>query len=224
MNARLRRLLEPAPTSPSDPFRWSDRRPKIKQVANGFRIAGGSIAGFVTIIAVLVGLSRLSEDPSTKTARSILVSWTVLLVAAIIMLWTANRWAPFVTGFFFGPPLLKIMAVLVFEQDSYYSSHSISRTEVAEFLVYALAVVALTLRFVDRRPPPTTFFDRVALTFFVFTSLEQVITPYHFPPWFLLSGVFALFAAWCAHRFARSKHKRGQHRDSADAPATPVGP
>lgn len=101
-------------------------------------------------------------------------TWVAVVVAAIIMLWTANRWAPFVTGFVFGPALVKILSALVLGPDSYFSSHSISRTDLAEFFAYSLAVVLLTVRFVGARPAQTTVVDRFALTFFVFTSFGSV--------------------------------------------------
>jgi hypothetical protein len=221
MHARLRHLLEPARTSPTDAFTWNDKRPKSKQLANGFRIAGGLIAGFVVMVMAMGGLAQLSSDHPTSGGGLILASWAAL-VAAVIMFWTANRWAGFVTGFFFGPALLKILGVLVVGDDSYYSSHSITRTDVAELLAYVLAVVALTSRFVGKRPAMTTVVDRLALTFFVFTSLKQVISPYHFPPWPLLSGLIALLLAWCTHRFTHVKRTRG-HTNDTEAPVTCVG-
>ncbi len=222
MDAWLRRLFGPAKTSPTDSFRWSDRRSKSKQVVNGFRIAGGLIAGFTVMMAVLVGLSRLAEDQRAESGSAILVSWIALVAAALMMVWTANRWAPFVTGFFFGPAVLKILGVLMVGDASYYSAHSMTRTGVVEFLAYALAVVALTSRFVRKRPAMTTLFDRIALTFFVFATFKQVITPYRFPPWPILSGVIALFTAWCAHRLTRAK-RTARHRHDDTAPVSAVG-
>ena len=203
MDAWVRRLVEPAKTAPTDYFRWKDDRSKSKQVVNGFRIGGGLIGSFAVMMAVLLGLSRLSEDQRTQNGSSILVSWIVLVAAALIMVWTANRWAPFVTGFFFGPALLKLLGVLVVGDDSYYSAHSMTRTWLAEFLAFVFIVVALTSRFVGKRPAMTTVFDRVALTFFVFATFKQVTIPYRFPPWPLVSGVIALFIAWCAHHLMR---------------------
>src|ERR1700676_4455739 len=134
MDVWLRRLVEPAKTSPTDSFRWNDKRSKSKQVVNEFRIAGGLIAGFVVMMAVLLGLSRLCKDQRGQNGSSILVSSVVLVAAALIMGGTANRWAPFVTGFFFGPALLKILGVRMVADDSYYSAHSMTRTSVVEFL------------------------------------------------------------------------------------------
>jgi hypothetical protein len=140
------------------------------------------------------------------------------------MLWTANRWAPLVTGFFFGPAAIRILAALVLEQDSYYLAHSITRTGLAGFLAVSLAVIALTSRFVGKHPGPTTVFDRLALTFFAVAALRQMMVPNFFPPWFLLSGVIALFAAWCFHRFTRVKLKRRHHAHHTEASMMSVEP
>ena len=204
MDASLRRLVEPAKTSPTDPFQWKDKRSKSQQFVNGIRIAGGLIGGFAVIMAVILGLSRLGLGQTAQNENSIFVSWAALIAAALIMLGTAHRWAPFVT-IFFGPALLKTLGVLMVGDDSYYSVHSITRTNVVEFLAYAVTVVALTSRFIGQKPTMTTVFDRVALTFFVFATCEQWVIPYRFPPWPLLSGVVALFIGWCAHRLTRAK-------------------
>ncbi len=156
------------------------------------------------MMAALAGLSRLSEDQGTQSGDSILLSWMVLVVAALIMLWTAHRWAPYVTGFFFGPAVLKILGVLLAGNDSYYSAHSITRTGVAELLAYALIVVVLTSRFVGKRPAMTTVLDRIALTFFAFATFRQILMPHLFPAWWLFAGVTALLIAWCAYRSKRA--------------------
>jgi hypothetical protein len=71
------------------------------------------------------------------------------------------------------------------------------------------------LRFMNHRPPPTTIFDRVALTDFVFCQFVELVNLKHFLHWPLLLAVLGLFAAWCAVRFTRS------HRDHAVAGIVP---
>ena len=222
VKAWLRQLLEPAQTSRTDSFVWSDKRPKGKQVASGLRIVGGLLTGFLVLMVVLVGLSKLSEDQPSG-GSSFFAWWVALALAAILMLWTANRWAPFVAAFFFGPAVVKILAVLVFEQDTYYSSHSISRKALAELLVYSLAVVALTARFVGKRPASVTVFDRLALTFFVFTSLSEVVVPNPFLQWPLFAGTGGLLASWMAERFTRVKRTRRHHAHDPEIPIAPLG-
>ncbi len=222
MNPRLRRLLEPAPTSPTDSFTWHDKRSKTEQLVNGVRIAGGLIAGLVVIASVTGCLGALSEDQPRRSTGTVFEFVIALAVAAIVMFLTANRWAPFVTGFFFGPALLKIAAVLALQSNSYYSSHSMSRTGMAEFLAYSVAVVALTFRFVGERPAQTTIVDRFALTFFALTCLKQLTIEYSFPAWPLLCGSLALFAAWCAHHVRHVQHKPRHHSHHRETPVTPA--
>jgi len=212
--SHLRGLLKPAPTSPTDQFRWTDKRPIRAQVTSGFRTAAGLIAGYAVMLVCLGGWAVVSDHDTARSGRAIATAWGALAFAATVMFWTANRWARFVTGFIFGPAVPKIVGVLAFGTDSYYSTHSISRVEVAEFLAYAVAVVALTVRFVGKHPPPTTLLDRFALTFFVFATFRQVVIPYRFPPWSLLLGALGLLIAWSVHRIhrpPRRKHLSRQH-------------
>ncbi len=209
MKEQLRRLLEPAQTSPINSFKWRDTRPIRKQVASGLRITAGLFAGFTVIVAALGAIGRLSDHQQGLGLA--LASWAALAITAIVMLWTANRWAPWVLVFF-APALLKILPALVFEQNSYFSSHSTSRLEVAEFLAYALAVVLLTTRFMSERPAPTTFVDRIALTVFVLAQVFELIHPNHFLHWPLLVGLAGLLSAWCVHRRSHLKHKRTRRR------------
>lgn len=153
----------------------------------------------------------LLADQRALSRGSIVTYWAALIAAALIMIWTANRWAPFVTGFFFGPAGGKILGALAFGPDS--SSRPISRIGLAVLLAYTLTVIALTMRFVGKRPAPTTALDRLALTFFVFATLNWVTNPHPSAPWSLLLGGFALFAAWCAHRWTSVKSTRGRRND-----------
>jgi hypothetical protein len=133
------------------------------------------------------------------------------------MFMTANRWSPYVTGFFFGPAILHLCSVLFFDSDSYYSAHSFSGRDAAEFLAFALSVVALTVRFVGERPAPTTLIDRLALTFFALAMFRQMVIPYRFPPLPLLSGVGALLIAWIAFRLGPHATRRRGHRRTGSA-------
>jgi len=213
MHAWLRRLIEPAKTSPADDsFRWNDKRSKREQALSGVRIVGGLIAGLLVVTIAFGSLTVLSDNQQPQSGRSILLSSTALVATALIMFFTAHRWAPFVTGFVFGPVIPKVLGILAVGNDSYYSAHSITQTDMVELLVYALAVVALTFRFLGKRPAMTTIFDRIALTSFVFVTFRQVLVPYRFPPWWMLAGLAALFVAWCASRRLGAETTRKRQR------------
>jgi hypothetical protein len=142
--------------------------------------------------------------------RSALFSWLAIVAAVLIMIATANRWAPYVL-LFFGPAALKIIALLIIGDKAYYTAHSMTRLELFGFLAYLIAVVSLTSRFVGKRSAPTTIVDRFTLTFFVFSGFEQAFVAYHFPPLPLLFGVAALLIGWVFYRVTvkpvRSRNK-----------------
>jgi hypothetical protein len=156
------------------------------------------------MIGCFGSLAVLSDHDAVHSERATVTAWAVLAIATVIMLWTADRWARFAAAFFFGPAVPKIAAaILFFGTGSYDSAYSISRLELAELLAYAVAVVALTWKFVGKRPAPTTLLDRFALTFFVLATFRQVVMPDRFLPWSLLLGAVGLLIAWSVHRLNR---------------------
>lgn len=213
MKSHLRGLLQPAATSPTDPFRWSDERPVEEQVLGGFRKAGGLLLGFCVMSACLGALEILSGHESKHGARATLLAWAVLTIATVIMLWTANLWARFVTILFFGPAVPRIGALLLLGSGSFQSSDSHPQVELAEFLAYSIAVIALTWRFVGKHPAPTTVLDRLALTFFVLAVIREAVIPYQPPPWSLILGGLLLLIAWFVHRLTGGKHKKHHRRE-----------
>jgi hypothetical protein len=81
--------------------------------------------------------------------------------------------------------------------------HRLSRAEAAEIFAGCFIVIALMWRFVGGHPAPTTFLDRLALTFFVLATMKQVLVPYHWPPLPLISGFAALLIAWYVYHWQR---------------------
>lgn len=102
--------------------------------------------------------------------------------------------------------------------ESYYSHLPISRLELAAFLVYSLAVVALTWRFLVRRPAMTTLVGRLFLTSFVIAILNQLVITYSFPPLWMTLGLSGLGTAWIANRMGRPKY-HGMHRHGTPSSA-----
>jgi hypothetical protein len=131
-----------------------------------------------------------------------------MLGSAAVAVWTAHVWARVILVFF-GPAVVKAIAILVVGDDAYFASHSMTRTDAWETLAYIVTVVLLTSRFVGRRPAMTTIFDRIALTAFVWTLFVQATVTYRFPPVPLLSGFVALFAAWW---ISHATHQKRKHR------------
>jgi hypothetical protein len=201
----LRCLWEPAPTSPFNPYAGRDDRRTVRvKVVSGLRLGGGLVAGFLVVALALAGISSLPAGAPTFGQYALLASWSMLILATIFMFWTVNRWAPYVPAFFLFPALFKTLAVILIGPSPHSSiSSKFSRSEATELLVYLVVVIALTWRFVGNRPAPTTFVDRLALTFFVLATLKQVVTAYHWPPLPLISGLAALLIAYWVSRRAR---------------------
>lgn len=208
MRSPLRHLIEPTSTYPTDQFRWRDKRPVSAQVLSGIRKALGLIIGFFVIIAPAISFTRLSKDHIALGEA--LLFGTLLAGASVVMVFTANRWSPWVTGFFFGPAVLKLAMVLVLGSND----PSVSRSELAAVLGYAAAIVLLTARFIGDNPAPTTLVDRLALTFFALAMCKQLTIAFSFPPWPLILGGLALLVSWSSYRFKHAKRRSGHRRKS----------
>ena len=205
----LRRVWEPTPTSPFNPYAGRDDRTVSAKVVSGLRLGGGLVAGFLVVAVAGAGVSSLRAGAPAFGQYGLLASWSMLTLATIVMFWTVNRWAPYVPAFFVFPALFKSLALILIGPNphSSISSNRLTRLDAAELLVYCVVVIAFTWRFVGNRPAPTTFVDRLALTFFVLATLKQVVTSYHWPPLPLISGLAALLIAWW---ISRSSSRNGR--------------
>jgi hypothetical protein len=214
MHPFLNRVLGPTPTSPMDPYRWRrDNRKVSEKAVSGLRLGGGLVAGFLVMTIAIGSLATLPAGAPAYGRYGVLVSWTALCVASIIMFWTVERWAAYLAGFFCVPAIFKALGLILFgpNPNTLNPSSHFSRAEAAEVLAGCVMVVALTWRFVGGRPAATTFLDRLALTFFVLAALKQAVTQ-HWPPIALISGFAALVIAWCAYRWKMSGSRSALHR------------
>jgi hypothetical protein len=209
-----RSLLQPAPTSPLDPYRWrNDNRSTGEKAASGARLGFGLVAGFLVLVLAIAGISAVSPGAFAYGHHGPLVSWGMVCLSALILFFTANRWASIGPGFFCVPGLFKSLGVLVFgtNASSTIPYHGITRTQAGEILVVCIIVIGATWRFARNHPTPTTFIDRIALTFFVLATLKQMVIPSTWPPWPLLSGLFALLIAWCVYRWEHTRGRKHHH-------------
>jgi|SRR5271165_4260421 len=214
----FRPLLQPAPTFPLDPYRWRhDNRTTGEKVVSGIRLGFGLIAGFLVVVLAFAGISTLPEGAPAYGHCGPLVSWSMVCLSAVILFVTANRWASIGPAFFCVPAPFKTLAVLVFgtNPSSSISNYRLTRTQAAEILFVCIIIIALTWRFARSRPAPTTFIDRIALTFFVLATLKQMAIAYSWPPWRLISGLSALLIAWCVYRWQRGERRGKYHHGSS---------
>jgi hypothetical protein len=148
-----------------------------------------------------------------------LVSWGMVCLSAVILFLTANRWASLGPGFFCVPGLFRSLGILVFgtNPSSSVPYYRTTRTQAGEVLLFCIIVIVFTWRFARNHPAPTTFIDRIALTFFVLATVKQVVIPYTSPPLPLISGLLVLLIAWCVYRWQLA---RGNQKDRRGEPST----
>lgn len=214
----FRRLLQPSPTFPVDPYMLRpDNRTTRAKVVSGMRLGVGLVAGFLVLVLAFGGISTLPAGAPAYGNYGPFVSWGMVCLATVILFLTANRWASIGFGFFCVPALFKSLAVLAFgtNPSSSIPYHRLTRMQAGEILFVCVIVLALTWRFLGNHPAPTTFLDRIALTFFVLATIKQMIIPYSWPPLPMISGLSALLIAWCAYRWRQAGRSRKHHHGSA---------
>lgn len=214
----FRRLLQPSPTFPVDPYMLRpDNRTTGAKVVSGMRLGFGLVAGFLVLVLAFGGISTLPAGAPAYGNYGPFVSWGMVCLATVILFLTANRWASIGFGFFCVPALFKSLAVLAFgtNPSSSIPYHRLTRMQAGEILFVCVIVIALTWRFLGNHPAPTTFLDRIALTFFVLATIKQMIIPYSWPPLPMISGLSALLIAWCAYRWRQAGRSRKHHHGSA---------
>lgn len=109
----FRALLQPAPTSRFDPYRWRrDDRTTGRKVLDGIRLAVGLVTGFVVLMMALAGVATQPAVGTRYSQHWILLSWTMLCLATVTLFLTANRWAPVGPAFFVSLVLLRPSASL----------------------------------------------------------------------------------------------------------------
>ena len=131
MHRLLRCLWEPTPASPFNPYAGrDDSRTVSAKVVGGLRLGGGLVAGFLVMALALAGLSSLPAGAPTFGQYALLGSWSMLILATILMFWTVNRWAPYVPAFFVFPALFKTLVVILIgpSPHSSISSNRLSRS------------------------------------------------------------------------------------------------
>jgi hypothetical protein len=222
MHRLILRLLEPAPTSPFNPFYGRrDDRSIYEQVVSGLHLAGGLVSGVLILGLAFWSISSLLGNNPPDVQSRHFVFWSMLCFASVMMFVTVNRWVAAVAGFYC-LALVRILAVLTFGLVSSTTADWSSRSDLLESFVFCLVVAALTWRFAGNTPAPTTFLDRFALTFFMLAQLYQMAITYHWPPLPLISGSFALLFAWWVYRWNRAgmmrKHVNGNPITSETLP------
>jgi hypothetical protein len=210
MQQLIFRSLDPAPTSPFNPFYGRrDNRSARQQVVSGLRLAGRLVGGILILGVAFWSISTLLADARSNARSGHFVFWVMLCFASLIMFVTVNEWVALVPAFYV-LILTRIVGVLIIGTFSSSSTTSDwgNRRDLFELLVVCVVVSALSWRFIGNTPAPTTLLDRFALTFFVLAQLIQTAIIYHWPPLPLTSGLSALLIAWCGYRWKLARELR----------------
>jgi len=213
MHRLILRLLDPAPTSPFNPFYGRrDKRSARQQVVSGLRLAGGLVGVILVLGVAFWSISTLLADARSNARSGHFVFWVMLCFSSLIMFVTVNEWVALVPAFYV-LILTRIVGALIIGTFSSSSTASDwgNRRDLWELLVVCVVVSALSWRFIGNTPAPTTLLDRFALTFFVLAQLTQTEITFHWPPLALTSGLAALLIAWGGYRWKLAGTRRKHH-------------
>jgi hypothetical protein len=174
------------------------------------RLGFGLVAGFLVLALAFGGISTLPAGAPAYGNYGLFVSWGMVCLSTVILFLTANRWVSIGIGFFSVPAVFKSLAVLAIgtNPSSSISYYRLTRTQAGEILLVCITIIALTWRFHENRPAPTTFIDRIALTLFVLATIKQIVIPYSWPPLPLISGLSALLIAWGVYLWQQARRRR----------------
>jgi hypothetical protein len=224
MRSLILRLLDPAPTSPFNPFYGQpDNRSVHQQVVSGLRLAGGLAGGLLILGMASWSIASLLAVASPNTPFERLAFWTMLGFASVTMFVTVHRWVSFVPAFYF-LSFLRVLGVLMIGSfsSSWKESAWAARIDFLELVVACIAVIGFTWRFLGARPASTTLLDRFALTLFVLTQIHTMAVTGRAPRWPSVLGYSALAIAWCVYRWNRAgvrwKHDNGDSVTSKTLP------
>lgn len=162
-----------------------------RQIKNGLRWGGGLAVFLVAMLPLIDGLRRTvwaayAHDPMES------IGWLELGIAAALFASTASVWVYYILGcMIFGA--IKGIALIA-------AGGSGATLQAAELLVFILGTILLLVTIVLR---PTTLFDRITLTLFVFSIGWRADRGLFEPSPSLFVGLAFLFLSWCVDYWKR---------------------
>ena len=169
-----------------------------KQIRSGFRLGAGAGGFLIGLWLIGSGLDRiLGSAASHQIAWTDWTGWTELVLAAAILLPTAQVWLMLLGGYM----IFGVIKGLVIFATGNFPSHGFStRMEPLELALYGLATLLLMFRFAES---PPTVLDRVALTLYLFCFLRPAASSAL--SWWQMIGLAALLVSWCVSRWRASR-------------------
>jgi hypothetical protein len=163
------------------------------QIRRSLRLGIGLATFFVAMAPLVDGLRRILWEPSPpQLAWTQVIGWLELLVAAALLIYTTGVWMQWVAGCMLIGSLKGISMMLMGGPNP--PPHL--ATSVGFFVVTLVLMAGIALRGI-------TFFDRIALTFYIFCIAwyaNKGLFAKHIP---LALGLTGLVASWCVYFWNR---------------------
>ena len=168
-------------------------RPVKEQIKSGLRLGGGLALFFVAMAALADGLRRtVWEAPAPQLACSQMIGWMELIVAAALLVYTAGIWMQWAAGCMLIGSIKGIFVMLKGGPNP--PPHLAALVGFGAVSLVLMAGIALR---------GITFFDRIALTFYVFCIAWHANKGLFEEPVSLAFGLAALVASWCFYYWNR---------------------
>ena len=183
-----------------------------EQVESGFRRAGGWLLGMAWLGIVYWGITEgfASQQAFSEGHHpSRILGYELLIVAAVIMLATAEHWKRVFPGIMLAA-ILNSLLELSRGHAVNNPSVAVAPSTAAIHLLVTTGVTALTLTFKNRR---LTILDRTALLAFVAIFFWQAVDG-RFASLKLLGGAFCILLAWVIDRLRSDRTAYSPIRDS----------
>jgi hypothetical protein len=180
-----------------------------EQIKSGVHLGIGAGSFLIAVMLLVGGMRRVVW--STAAPHHIIwwepIGWAELLAAALILLLTADVWWQLLAGImFFGS--IKGVVVFTTGRDLFAPHGPFRRFDSAVLTIFAIATVALLVRFADNRP---TIADRIALTLSVFCFTWSMTRPtFSAADASLAAALIVLLVSW-AVSWLRKNNRKNVH-------------
>lgn len=176
------------------------KRSVREQGKSGLVIAGELVAGFLVFILAAVGLTLLISGAPTSHFAGPVIAWIEVILAAVIMFATAERWGGFMPGFFFLRGAFLGVFYTIFPSAA-APSNRIPRSEAALIAAYSIVIIGVLWRFIPPRRARATILDRSCLTIFALSVAMMTALPTPTAYRVVLVGSAPLLIAWTAYEW-----------------------
>lgn len=165
-----------------------------KQVKSGFKRAGAWLLGFAWLFLVFGGLAIITTPPPP----SWVLGWGLLGVAALVLVFTMDRWVKVFPGLL----AYGVVGSILMLMSGHAVNHPevlVSKLEAALLMVFFATAAALSFTFTKHK---LTVPDRIALFAFIFCFFWQAVAP-RLMLLALAIGFSCLVGAWAYDRLQR---------------------